>query len=180
MKFTSLVASDTQQKGFLRNTYAILSRAGCLASFLYRLSHALHHKGKIGWALSMLCVRLNIILNSCEIQPVATIGPGFSIVHTVGIVIGNASIGSNVSVYQNVTIGRGKQENTSGGKEVQPVIGDGVVIYAGAAVLGAIKIGNNARIGANAVIMRDVPNDAVFMAPPARSVPQHGNQIETE
>jgi serine O-acetyltransferase len=178
--FLETLRTDIPEKSFLAFVFFILARPGCFAVFLFRASSSLHKKGKIGWVLSMICWRLNIIFNGCEIQPVATIGPGFSIVHPVGIVIGNATIGRNFSVYQNVTIGRTQQEHTSAGKEIQPTFGDNVVIYSGAAVLGAVKIGSGAKIGANAVVMKDVPENCTMISMPARAVPPKRNNEEVD
>lgn len=88
--------------------------------------------------------------------------------HTVGIVIGPCVIGDNVTIYQNVTIGK----RGIGYGEVSPVIGDGVTIYAGAVVTGPIRIGNNAIIGANSVVLKDVPDGVVVAGVPAKVVSQ--------
>ena len=94
----------------------------------------------------------------CEISPYATIGEGFKIVHSVGIVIGHQVIaGENLELFQNVTIG--SKRKVKDGREM-PIIGDNVTIYAGACVVGAIKIGNNVKIGANTYVDFDVPDGA--------------------
>ena len=84
-------------------------------------------------------------------------------VHAIGIVIGSgAVIGDNCKIYQQVTIGKEK------GKF--PIIGDNVTIYSGAKIIGDVKIGNNAIIGANAVVTRDVPDNCVAVGVPARVI----------
>ena len=86
-----------------------------------------------------------------EIHPAAQLGPGFAIIHTVGIVVGHEVVaGKNLVLYQGVTLGH------TGTGEGQPTIGDNVRIGAGAKVLGPVTIGDNSWIGANAVVLADV------------------------
>jgi len=90
-----------------------------------------------------------------EIHPAARIGPGFAVIHTVGIVIGHEVVaGDNLVVYQGVTLGH------TGTGTGQPRIGDDVRIGAGAKVLGPVTVGSGAWIGANAVVLADVPAGA--------------------
>ncbi len=94
--------------------------------------------------------------SGAEIHPAARIGPGFAIIHTVGIVIGHeVQAGDNLVVYQGVTLGH------TGKGDGQPRIGDNVRIGAGAKVLGPVTIGDGAWIGANAVVLGDVPDGVV-------------------
>jgi serine O-acetyltransferase len=87
-----------------------------------------------------------------EIHPAAVLGPGFAIIHTVGIVVGHEVVaGRNLVLYQGVTLGH------TGQGQGQPQIGDDVRIGAGAKVLGPVSIGDGAWIGANAVVLADVP-----------------------
>jgi serine O-acetyltransferase len=102
---------------------------------------------------------------SSEVDTQAAIGAGFYMPHPHGIVIGaGVSIGENVSVLQRVTLGR------AGDNHVYPVIGNGVEIGTGAAVLGAIRVGDGAKIGANSVVLKDVPPGAVAVGAPARLI----------
>jgi serine O-acetyltransferase len=102
-----------------------------------------------------------------EIHPGATIGDGFFIDHGMGVVIGEtAEIGQNVTIYHGVTLG-GTSLNK--GKR-HPTIEDDVVIGAGAKILGAILIGRNSRIGANAVVVKSVPPDSVVVGVPGQVV----------
>jgi serine O-acetyltransferase len=109
-----------------------------------------------------------------EIHPGATIGPRFFIDHGMGVVIGEtAEIGSDVTLYHGVTLGG---TSLSKGKR-HPTLCDRVVVGAGAKILGAITIGDDARIGANAVVVKSVPANAVVVGVPgqniARSRPHH-------
>jgi serine O-acetyltransferase len=102
-----------------------------------------------------------------EIHPGATIGPGFFIDHGMGVVIGEtAEVGANVTIYHGVTLGGVSLEK---GKR-HPTLEDGVVVGAGAKVLGNIVIGANSRIGSNAVVVRSVPPDSVVVGVPGQVV----------
>ncbi|MBV8463349.1 MAG: serine acetyltransferase [Acidimicrobiales bacterium] len=91
-----------------------------------------------------------------EIHPAAEIGPGFALIHTVGVVVGHEVVaGRNLVLYHGVTLGH------TGTGLGQPRLGDDVRIGAGAKVLGPVTVGDRAWIGANAVVLADVPEDAV-------------------
>ena len=95
------------------------------------------------------------------------IGPGLCVYHGYATVIQANSIGSNCSIWQNVTIGRRPKGDCT---IDAPTIGDGVKIYTGAIVIGDIKIGNNVSIGAGAVVIKDVPDNAIVVGNPAKIV----------
>lgn len=102
-----------------------------------------------------------------EIHPGATIGQSLFIDHGMGVVIGEtAKIGNNVTIYHGVTLGG--VSATPGIRH--PQIGDNVIIGSGAALLGSINVGNGARIGSNAVVVKDVPANATMVGVPARNV----------
>ncbi len=102
-----------------------------------------------------------------EIHPGATVGPGLFIDHGMGVVIGETTeIGEDVTLYQGVTLGG---TSLAKGKR-HPTIGNGVVVGAGAKVLGAITIGDGSRVGANAVVVRPVPEDSVVVGVPGEIV----------
>jgi serine O-acetyltransferase len=112
-----------------------------------------------------------------EIHPGATISPGFFIDHGMGVVIGEtAEIGADVTIYHGVTLG-GTSLNK--GKR-HPTIGDRVVIGAGAKVLGAITIGEDSRIGANAVVVRSVPPNSVVVGVPGQIVQRSHPHLPTD
>lgn len=103
---------------------------------------------------------------SCILSPYSVIEIGLKLPHPIGIVIGEGvKIGKNVTIYQNVTIGR---KDTDIAK--YPSIGDNVVIYSGAKILGSIVIGNNSVIGANSVVLNDVPENSVVAGIPAKII----------
>jgi serine O-acetyltransferase len=113
-------------------------------------------------------------LTGVEIHPGAVIGPGFFIDHGMGVVIGEtAEVGADVTLYHGVTLGGTSIEK---GKR-HPTLGDRVVVGAGAKILGAITIGEDSRIGANAVVVKSVPPNSVVVGVPgqvvSRSQPHH-------
>lgn len=109
-----------------------------------------------------------------EIHPGATIGKRLFIDHGMGIVIGETCrIGNNVTIYQGVTLGGTGKER---GKR-HPDIGDNVLIAAGAKVLGNIEVGNNVNVGANSVVLKDVPDYSTVVGIPGRIVKQDGLKI---
>jgi serine O-acetyltransferase len=116
----------------------------------------------IDWGLRYF----GVVLLGSDIAPGADIGAGVYFPHPVGIVIGpEVKIGRNVSILQGVTMGRGEAS-----VEAALFVGDGAWVMAGAKVFGAIKLGENSRIGANAVVLHDVPPGATAVGVPARIV----------
>lgn len=156
------IFQDFRNKKFISVLSGILVGNTYRAIFLFRCSSWFYtHKIK---ALGVILWSINISLHGCDISPNATIGSGFSMDHSVGVVIGGGvKAGKNLRVFQNSTIGAGKTWD-------YPEIGDNVTIYAGAALLGKIKIGSNAKIGANAVVLIDVPKNATAVGVPARVI----------
>jgi serine O-acetyltransferase len=113
-------------------------------------------------------------LTGIEIHPGATIGPGFFIDHGMGAVIGEtAEVGANVTLYHGVTLGGTSWKK---GKR-HPTLEDDVVVGAGAKILGPITIGARTRVGANAVVVKDVPADSVVVGIPGRVTHRHGQRV---
>jgi serine O-acetyltransferase len=138
---------------------------GLHALWGYRLSHWLwrHHLKLLGRWVSQLFRTLTGI----EIHPGAVIGPGFFIDHGMGVVIGEtAEVGANVTLYHGVTLGG---TSLAKGKR-HPTLHNNVVVGAGAKILGAIEIGENSRIGANAVVVKPVPSNSVVVGVPGQVV----------
>jgi serine O-acetyltransferase len=107
----------------------------------------------------------------CQIPFVTEIGEGFFMSHLIGTVINRkALIGKNVNVSHHVTIG----QTNRGKRKGVPVIGDGVYIGTGAVIIGNVRIGNNVSIGANAVVVDDVPDNAVVVGIPAKIISYNG------
>ncbi|KQM65600.1 serine acetyltransferase [Sphingomonas sp. Leaf17] len=106
-------------------------------------------------------------LTAIDIHPGATIGRNFFIDHGFVVIGETAQIGDNVTIYQCVTLGGTSPDNGVGGKR-HPTLEDGSIIGSGAQVLGPITVGKRARVGANAVVTRDVPEGAVMVGIPAR------------
>lgn len=105
-------------------------------------------------------------ISSCEIFFSADIADGLLVVHGLGTVIGpRVRCGRNLTIYQNCTVGA--QYDTS---RSNPTLGDNVVIYAGAKVIGDINVGNDAVIGANSVVAKNVPSGAIVVGAPARVI----------
>ena len=113
-------------------------------------------------------------LTGIEIHPAAKIGKNLFIDHGMGVVIGESSeIGNNVTLYHGVTLGGiSPSENSEKQRNVKrhPTLRDNVIVGSGAQILGPIEIGNFARIGANAVILKDVPENATMVGNPAKNI----------
>jgi serine O-acetyltransferase len=143
----------------------LLCYPGIHARLIHRLSHLLWLKG---WTVTArFTSHLGRWLTGIEIHPGAVIGKRLLIDHGMGVVIGEtAVIGDDVTLYQQVTLGGVSLEP---GKR-HPTVEDGVVIGAGAAVLGPFTVGKGARIGSNAVVLKDVPAGATVVGIPARPI----------
>jgi serine O-acetyltransferase len=113
--------------------------------------------------LEMLFNRLNTICCGCIIGRGAEFGPGFVLIHSLGVVInGNVRGGSNVKIEHQVTIGAEKRQS--------PIIGNEVFVGAGAKIIGSVRLGDGAKIGANAVVLTDIPPGATAVGIPAKVV----------
>ena len=131
----------------------------------YRISHVLYLKKR--FFLARLMSQLSRFFTGIEIHPGAKIGKGLFIDHGMGVVIGEtAEIGDNVTLYHGVTLG-GTGKDT--GKR-HPTIEDDVLIGTGAKVLGPIIVGKGAKIGANAVVVKDVPEKATAVGSQAKNI----------
>lgn len=149
-----------------RNTWEVITcYPGFHAMLMHRIAHVLWQSG-FKW-LGRYVSHCGRWLTGIEIHPGATIGRRFFIDHGMGVVIGEtAEIGDDCTLYHGVTLG-----GTSWNKgKRHPTLGDGVVIGAGAKVLGPITVGAHAKIGSNAVVVKDVPPGATAIGIPARVI----------
>jgi serine O-acetyltransferase len=114
---------------------------------------------------------LNVILFGMEVPASLDIGPGLIVTHTHGIVLGAASIGRNVTIYQQVTLGA-LDVDFRFDPSLRPTVEDDVVLAAGAKVLGGVSLGRGSTVGANAVVLCDVPAYHIAVGVPARVQPK--------
>lgn len=151
----------------------LLTYAGLHAIIFYRISHVLY-KSRVPFFPRWLS-QIGRFLTGIEIHPGAQIGERFFIDHGMGVVIGETTIiGNDVLIYQGVTLGgTGLQK----GKR-HPTLGNNIVIGTGAKVLGNIVIGDNSYIGANAVVIKDVPPNSTVVGVPGRVTKQDGKKID--
>ena len=149
----------------------LLTYSGVQALLLHRVSHALHSAGVP--LLPRLLAYVTTAVTGVEIHPAARIGRGLFIDHGAGVVIGEtAEVGDDVTIYQGVTLGgtgfaRGKRH---------PTVGDEVMIGAGAKLLGPIEVGGRSKIGANAVVIHDVPANSTVVGNPGHPVRVDGKK----
>jgi len=148
----------------------LLTSTGLHAIWLYRIAH-------LFWVIRLkliarMLMNVTRFLTGIEIHPAAQIGKGFVIDHGMGVVIGESTrIGDDVLIYQGVTLGG--TGNISDTKR-HPTICSHVMIGAGAKILGDIKVGPGARVGANAVVLKNVPDGATAIGIPARFIEKEG------
>jgi serine O-acetyltransferase len=149
-----------------RSRWEILLYPGVWALGLHRIAHWLF--GGELYFLARLVNHIARFLTAIDIHPGAQIGRDFFIDHGFVVIGESAVIGDGVTMYQQVTLGGTNPTNGVAGKR-HPTIMDGAIIGSGAQVLGPITVGARARIGANAVVTRDVPEGATMTGIPARS-----------
>ncbi|MCU1741727.1 MULTISPECIES: serine O-acetyltransferase [Pseudomonas] len=159
-----------------RNAFEVLTcYPGLHAIWLHRLGHALWG---MGWKwLARVVSNFGRWLTGIEIHPGAKVGRRFFIDHGMGIVIGEtAEIGDDVTIYQGVTLG-----GTSWNKgKRHPTLEDGVVVGAGAKVLGPFTVGAGAKVGSNAVVTKAVPAGATVVGIPGRIIMKADDQVEAK
>ncbi|HXT67356.1 MAG TPA: serine O-acetyltransferase [Nitrospiraceae bacterium] len=150
----------------------VLTYAGFHAVLAYRVSHWLKiHRVPF---LPRFISQAARILTGIEIHPSAIIGSGFFIDHGMGVVIGEtAEIGNYVTLFQGVTLGGTGKER---GKR-HPTLGSHVVVGAGAKILGGITVGDNVKIGANSVVLKNVSANSTVIGVPARVIKTQGERL---
>lgn len=148
-----------------RSRWEILLYPGVHALAFHRLAHWLF-RGEL-YFMARFVNHLARMLTGIDIHPGAKIGRNFFIDHGFTVIGETAEIGDNVTIYQCVTLGGTNPDNGVPGKR-HPTLEDGVIIGSGAQVLGPITVGKRGRVGANAVVTKDVPEGAVMIGIPAR------------
>ena len=159
----------------LHSAPELLLYQGLHAVWMHRAAHALY-RADMTFA-ARLVSQVSRFLTGIEIHPGAKLGRGVFIDHGMGVVIGEtAEVGDDVTIYQGVTLGgTGKQ----GGKR-HPTVGDRVVVGTGSQVLGAITVGEDAKIGAGSIVVRDVPPRSTVVGNPGRPVIVDGQKVPDE
>ena len=153
----------------------ILTYSGLHAIWSHRLAHALH-KRKFCF-LARVVSQVSRFFTGIEIHPGAIIGKRLFIDHGMGVVIGETcEIGDNVTIYQGVTLGGTGKEK---GKR-HPTVKDNALIATGAKVLGSITIGENAKVGAGSVVLRDVPPNSTVVGIPGKIAVQNGVKVNKD
>jgi len=172
--FVSDVSAAFNKDPAARTLIEVLtSYPGIKAVLLYRISHFF-------WKLNVPYIPRYISdiareLTAIDIHPGAEIGSEFFIDHGSGVVIGEtAEVGNNVTFYAGVVLGGTNLEQV----KRHPTLGDNIVVGTGAKILGPITIGNNVRIGANSVVVHDVPPNCVVVGVPAKVVSKKGEKID--
>jgi serine O-acetyltransferase len=156
----NIMENDPAAKSTLE---VLLLYPGMQAIVFHRIAHKFYNNKM--YFLARLISQFSRFITGIEIHPGAKIGRGLFIDHGMGVVIGETSeIGDNVTIYHGVTLGGTGKEK---GKR-HPTIGNNVVIGTGAKILGPIYIGNSAKIGASAVVLKDVPANSTAIGIPAR------------
>lgn len=165
MKLTKLIHTIRQQDPAIRSNIEVLLYQGFWAMFFHKIAHRLY-KLKL-YFLARMVSQHSRFLTGIEIHPGAKIGMGVFIDHGAGVVIGETcEIGDNVTIYQGVTLG-------GTGKDVgkrHPTICNNVIIGTSAIILGPITIGENSKIGAGAIVIKDVPQGSTIVGEPARNI----------
>ena len=171
MNTFSLISSDVRAKAVWlygddspKSLTKALLTDGTFAMLMYRLMQWSQRHGI--FPLAMIFNKLNVFFGRCIIGRGAEFGPEFVLIHSYGVVINGATIGgAGIKVEHLVTIGAERGES--------PVLGDNVFVGAGAKIIGAISIGSNVKIGANAVVTKDLPDNVTAVGVPARIVGQN-------
>jgi serine O-acetyltransferase len=156
----------------------VLCYPGFQALLFYRVAHWLWQRR---WHLAGRFVsHLGRILTAIDIHPGAKIGRRLFIDHGIGVVVGETSeIGDDCTLYQGVTLGGTRPSADQAGQKRHPTLGNGVIVSSNAQVLGPFKVGDGARIGAAAVVLKEVPEGATMVGNPARQVARRATPSET-
>jgi serine O-acetyltransferase len=167
----AIARRDPAAKGVLQ---VIFLYPGFHAIVNHRIAHGFFRQRL--FFLARLISQLSRFFTGIEIHPGAKIGNGLFIDHGSGVVIGEtAVIGDNCTIYHGATLGGTGKEK---GMRRHPILGNDVLVGTGAKILGAIHVGDNSLIGANAVLLTDVPDDSTVVGVPGRVVRVQGNRVD--
>ncbi|MFH1741280.1 MAG: serine O-acetyltransferase [bacterium] len=170
--FRAALDNDPAARGFWGAVEVIFTYAGFHAIIANRIAHSLW-KLKVPF-IPRVISQIARFITGVEIHPGAQIGRGFFIDHGMGVVIGETAIvGNDCVLFQGVTLGGTGKET---GKR-HPTLGNNVMVSAGAKVLGNITVGDNCKIGAQAVVLRDVPPNCTVVGVPGRVVIRDGVKV---
>ena len=175
MKIIEDIRSVFDRDPAARNMFEIITcYSGVQAVIIYRLTHLLWSY-KLYWLARFISTFARLI-TGIEIHPGAIIGRRFFIDHGMGVVIGETSeIGDDCMIYHGVTLG-----GTSWDKEKRhPTLMDGVIIGAGAKILGPVTLGKNVRVGSNSVVVRSIDDNETVVGIPGRVVRKKSSEIDT-
>ncbi|TYA09849.1 serine O-acetyltransferase [Paenibacillus faecis] len=151
----------------------VFTYSGLHAIWSHRIAHALYRRR--WFTLARIVSQVSRFFTGIEIHPGAQIGNRLFIDHGMGVVIGETcEIGDDVVIYQGVTLGGSGKEK---GKR-HPTIGNNVVIGSGAKILGSFKVGDQSNIGANSVVLKEVPADSTVVGIPGKVVRQGGKRLD--
>jgi serine O-acetyltransferase len=165
----NIKAKDPAAKSYLE---VLLCYPGLHALMLHRAAYMMY-RARL-YTMARIISQFSRLLTGIEIHPAASIGKCLFIDHGMGVVIGEtAQVGDYVTIYHGVTLGGTGKET---GKR-HPTVGNNVIIGAGAKLLGPIYIGTNAKIGANSVVLKDVPPNTTAAGVPAKIIPNKKNNV---
>lgn len=171
--FKACMENDPAARGFWGGLEVIFTYAGFHAIIMHRLAHFLHAKLHLP-LIPRIISQFSRFMTGIEIHPGACIGQGFFIDHGMGVVIGETTIiGEGCVLFQGVTLGGTGKET---GKR-HPTLGNNVMVSAGAKVLGNITLGDNVKIGAQSVVLKDVPSDCTVVGVPGQIVIREGQKV---
>jgi serine O-acetyltransferase len=165
-RLTSYLDSIRERDPAPRSRWEVLLYPGVWALGLHRVANWLF--GAQLYFLARVVNHFSRMITAIDIHPGATIGRNFFIDHGFTVIGETADIGDNVTIYQCVTLGGTNPTNGKGGKR-HPTLEDNVIIGSGAQIIGPITVGKRARVGANAVVLDDVPEGATMVGLKARS-----------
>ncbi len=173
--FKEQVKLTRERDPAIHSAWEVLLYPGVRAINYYRVAHKLYQNGH--YFLSRWLSQRALHRTGIEIHPGAQIGKGLFIDHGAGVVIGETTIiGENCTLFQGVTLGGTGKEH---GKR-HPTLGNNVMVCTGAKVLGSFKIGDNSKIGAGAVVLREVPPNSTVVGVPGRVVKLNNERVTWE